>query len=310
MNSKRALGRGLGALLGDTSVNGPRPTEATSRDEGEAGPALLGDREVRMLTIANLSMNPHQPRKVMTEETLHELAQSIRDNGVLQPVLVRRRDDRFELIAGERRVRAAQIAGLDEVPALVCTMAEAESMKVALLENIQRENLNAIEEAEAYRAIMEHYGATHQELADMLGKSRSGVSNMLRLLNLEQTIRNLVVEGELTMGHARALLRVDDGSERLRLARAVAKQGMSVRALEAKVQANESTTSQHEAHDGAIQVDPEAAALREFETRLFRHLGSPCQIVRKGKKGKIAIEFFSDEELERILETLGIPIQL
>ena len=310
MNSKRALGRGLGALLGDTSVDGTRSNEAVAGREAEPGPALLGDREVRMVTIAELAMNPHQPRKVMSEETLQELAQSIRDNGVLQPVLVRRRNERFELIAGERRVRAAQLAGLDQVPALVCTMAEAESMKVALLENIQRENLNAIEEAEAYRAIMEHYGATHQELADMLGKSRSGVSNMLRLLNLEQTIRNLVVEGDLTMGHARALLRVDDGSERLRLARAVAKQGMSVRALEAKIQASDPTASHNETKERNVEVDPDAAALREFETRLFRHLGSPCQILRNGKKGKIAIEFFSDEELERILETLGIPSQL
>lgn len=307
MTSKRALGRGLGALLGESTT---APTTDRGAAEVAPGPTLLGDREVRMIPINDLAMNPHQPRKTMTEDRLQELAQSIRNNGVLQPILIRRNQERYELIAGERRVRAARLAGLDEVPALVCTMAEAESMKVALLENIQREDLNAIEEAEAYRGIMEHLGATHQELADMLGKSRSGVSNMLRLLNLEQTIRNMVVEGDLTMGHARALLRVDDGSTRLRLARAVAKQGMSVRALEQKIQVLQEGPSQSEVIDREPTVDPDANALREFETRLFRHLGSPCQIVRRGQKGKIAIEFFSDEELERILESLGISSQL
>lgn len=307
MNSKRALGKGLGALLGDHGGTSP----ATHTDASGPRKPVLGDRDVGMLPIADLTMNPHQPRKAMVEERLQELAQSIRSNGVLQPVLVRKHDDeRYELIAGERRVRAAQIAGLDEVPALICTMAEAESMKVALLENIQREDLNAIEEAEAYRNIMEHYGATHQELADMLGKSRSGVTNMLRLLNLEQTIRTMVIAGDLTMGHARALLRVDDSTMRLKLARAVAKQGMSVRALETKIQTLDTISSQSKVSEERRPADPDAVALREFETRLFRHLGSPCQIQRRGKKGKIAIEFFSDEELERILESLGISSQL
>jgi ParB family chromosome partitioning protein len=305
MTSKRALGRGLGALLGETGAE-TRDSGGSTNGEG----TLLGDREVRMIRVADLSMNPHQPRKNIAEEQLQELAQSIRSNGVLQPILVRRTDDDYELIAGERRVRAAQIAGLDEVPALVCSIAEAESMKVALLENIQREDLNAIEEAEAYQGIMEHLGATHQELADMLGKSRSGVSNMLRLLNLEQTIRNLVVDGDLTMGHARALLRLDDGSQRLKLARAVAKQGVSVRALEKKIQELQSPRSARDSHETERPPDPEARALREFETRLFRHLGSPCQITRRGNKGRINIEFFSDEELERILESLGISSQL
>jgi len=306
MNSKRALGKGLGALLGEAGAS----SVPVRRDPDEPAPTVLGDRQVAMVAISDLRMNPHQPRKVMAEERLQELARSIRDNGVLQPVLVRKKDEQYELIAGERRVRAAQIAEIDEVPAIICTMAEAESMKVALLENIQREDLNAIEEAEAYRNIMEHYGATHQELADMLGKSRSAVTNMLRLLNLEQTIRNMVVAGDLSMGHARALLRLDDAAARLRLARVVVKQGVSVRALEAKIQTLEKLPSQSEAPEDRKPQDPDAVALREFETRLFRHLGSPCQIQRRGKKGKIAIEFFSDEELERILEALGISSQL
>ena len=156
MNSKRALGKGLGALLGDAGATAPQKIPM----ESEPGPTFLGDREVRMVAVGDLSMNPHQPRKTMTEERLQELAHSIRDNGILQPVLIRKHMDRFELIAGERRVRAAQIAGLDEIPAIICTMAEAESMKVALLENISgsadykdeyEAALTAKEEAEAAR---------------------------------------------------------------------------------------------------------------------------------------------------------------
>ena len=173
------------------------------RDPGRDGGASAGlvPRVAggHLVAIASLEMNPHQPRKTIQEEPLQELAASIRDNGVLQPVLVRRNGSGLELVAGERRVRAAQLAGLQEIPAIICSYAEGESMKVALLENIQREDLNAIEEAEAYRAVMERLGATHQELAGLLGKSRSAVSNMLRLLNLEQTIRNLVTGGELTL---------------------------------------------------------------------------------------------------------------
>ena len=305
MSSKRALGRGLGALLGDGAT-----APARQPNDGEPAPVLLGDREVRMIPVADVQTNPHQPRKVIDDDRLQELAQSIRSNGILQPVLVRRSQNGYELIAGERRMRAARIAGVDEIPALVCTMAEAESMKVALLENIQREDLNAIEEAEAYRAIMDHYGATHQELADMLGKSRSAVTNMLRLLNLEATIRGLVVEGTLTMGHARALLRVDNSSERLKLARWVTKNEVSVRALEKKVQELEEGVVRKEPTEREVTPDPEATAVREFETRLSRHVGSPCQIQRRGKRGRIQIEFFSNEELERILECMGVSSQL
>ena len=184
-------------------------------------------------------------------------------------------------------------------------------MKVALLENIQRENLNAIEEAEAYQAIMEHYGATHQELADMLGKNRSTVTNMLRLLQLETSIRELVTEDTLSMGHARALLGVSEKKRRLRLARASAKEGWSVRTLEKKIQALQNGENKAKEHEGrAAASDPDGPALREFETRLFHRLGSPCQIRRKGKKGRIEIEFFSDEELERLLEAIGVSSSL
>jgi ParB family chromosome partitioning protein len=223
---------------------------------------------------------------------------------------VRKIDGGFELVAGERRLRATRMAGLTKIPALVCTMEEAESLKLALLENIQRENLNAIEEAQAYRAIMEHYGATHQEVADMLGKNRSTVTNMLRLLSLESSLQMMVAEGALSMGHARALLGVDDSTLRLRVARQIVRHGLSVREVEKRVGAKVAKKNAAKATETAAKRDPDAAALREFEDRLRRHLGSPVQIRRQGKKGRVEIAFFSDEELERILECLGISAQL
>ena len=305
--SKRALGRGLGALL-------PGAPGGSGQSVGTAPVApvvpMLGAREARMVPLAGLRANPHQPRKSMPEDGLQELAHSIREHGVLQPILVRPADGGFEIVAGERRARAARIAGLQEIPALVCSVEESESMKIALLENIQRENLNAIEEAEAYQAIMEHYGATHQELADMLGKNRSTVTNMLRLLQLELSIRDMVVGGEISMGHARALLSLESPKARLNLARSAAKEGMSVRAVEKKIHQIQSGEQKEQPLPSQPPRDPDASALREFETRLFHRLGSPCLIRRKGHRGRIEIEFFSDEELERLLESMGISSQL
>ena len=302
--SKRALGKGLGALLGDAK------TPATAPAVQHEGPPLLGGREARMIALAEVRPNPHQPRKHMGDNELEELAESIRQNGILQPILVRRAGDGFELVAGERRWRASQRAGLREIPALVCSLEEAESMKLALLENIQREDLDVIEEAEAYKAIMERYGATHEELATMLGKSRSAVTNTLRLLNLEESILTMLREKTLSMGHARALLGVSDRAARLRLARKVETEGWSVRTLEKAITGAKSGAGTKPRPAARTAEDPDGPALREFETRLFHRLGSPCAIRRRGKKGRIEIQFFSDDELERILEGLGIDVQL
>lgn len=309
--AKRALGKGLSALLGDAAAVQPQPVAAESAEKAEpAGAAMLGDREAVLLDCARIQANPHQPRKKMDAGSLEELAQSIRQNGILQPVLVRRIDGGFELVAGERRLRAARMAGLEQIPALVCTMEEAESLKLALLENIQRENLNAIEEAEAYKAIMESYGATHQEVADMLGKKRTTITNMLRLLNLESSLQLMIAEGVLSMGHARALLSVDDSTARLRLARQTVRHGLSVREVEKRASGRSGKKKREAGPDEPAVHDPDAAALREFEDRLRTHLGSPVHIRRKGKKGQLEIAFYSDEELERILERLGISSQL
>jgi ParB family transcriptional regulator, chromosome partitioning protein len=310
--ARRALGKGLSALLGDAAAPQAQPAPTASASAAAPQALMLGDREAVLLDCDRIQANPNQPRKHMNANALEELAASIRQNGVLQPILVRKISGGFELVAGERRLRATRMAGLTQIPTLVCTMEEAESLKLALLENIQRENLNAIEEAQAYRAIMETYGATHQEVADMLGKKRSTVTNMLRLLSLESSLQMMLGEGALSMGHARALLAVEDSTTRLRVARQIVRHGLSVREVEKRVGANgaKKKASTKSGGEGPTKRDPDAAALREFEDRLREHLGSPVQIRRSGKKGRIEVLFYSDEELERILESMGISSQL
>ncbi len=313
--AKRALGRGLSALLGDAVT--PQPMNQMPTGEGPVpmGPPMLGDREALTLPLESVSGNPDQPRKAFDDNALEELAQSIRANGILQPILVRRKrpgsGTSYEVIAGERRLRAAHLAGLDVIPALVCSMEEQEAFKLALLENIQREDLNAIEEAEAYRRLMDDLGATHQEMADMLGKNRSTITNILRLLTLEEPIRELVKTEQLSMGHARCLLAVSEPTDRLSLAKEVVSSGIPVRMLEKRIQKLLGDNRPGGSGKSRRKTNSaEAVAVREFETRLEHHLGSPVSIQRRAKKGKIEIRFFSDEELERVLERLGISSQL
>jgi ParB family chromosome partitioning protein len=303
--AKRVLGKGLSALIG----NSVAPAAAQRLEK--ATPAWLGERQATMLPLEELRPNPHQPRHHMDEAALEELSDSIRQNGVLQPILVRRSAGGFELVAGERRLRAAARAGLREIPALVCSLEETESMKLALLENIQREDLSPLEEAEAYRAIMQALDASHQELASVLGKSRSTISNMLRLLQLEPAIHELMEGGQLTMGHARALLSVEDSQARVRLARHTAQKGLSVRALEREARRLISLSSTASSRRRRRRrEEPESAAVRALEERLRHHLGTAARIHRRGERGRLEIPFFSDAELEGILERMGIETQL
>jgi len=309
--AKRALGRGLSALIGENvapQANRTNVSVPVAPIDAKPGPAMLGDREAVVLQVSEITPNPNQPRKSIDEKALAELAHSIRENGILQPILVRRAGGRYELIAGERRWRASQLAKQATIPALVCTVEESESLRIALLENIQRENLNAIEEAEAYRDIMDRYGATHQEVANMLGKNRSTVSNMVRLLSLETPIREMLAQSHLSMGHARALLAVEGSEARLELAREAATEGHSVRVLERR--ARQRVTSPRKGKRRSAAPDPDALAIQEFESRLQRHLGSPVRIKRRGQRGRIEIQFFSNEELERLMETVGASSQL
>lgn len=314
MAKNRVLGKGLSALI--QGADAPLMTTGTG-----------GGREVRDIPLSELAFNPDQPRKVFDQDRLSELAASLQDVGVLQPVLVRALGrgeavppvepggpaPRFIVVAGERRVRAARMAGLDAVPALPCTYEETEALRIALLENIQREDLGPVEEAQAYQSLIDAYGATQEELADMLGKNRSTVANTLRLLSLEEEIRQLVDAGDLSRGHAKALLAVTAGEERLRLARLTRSRGLSVREVERRAQGAAAARKRVRRRRGSPRrpagESPEVRALRE---RAETHFGSPVAIERDaaGGKGRVSVTFFGDDDLERVLAMMGVSTQL
>jgi ParB family chromosome partitioning protein len=315
MSKNRVLGKGLSALIQGADLTGvpPRPTEAAGT--------------VAKLPLANIGVNPDQPRKIFHDNELHELAESIRQVGILQPVLVRHLGPgqravrapgeegsvaplEYCVVAGERRVRAARLAGLVEVPALVVSYEQTEALKVALLENIQREDLGPIEEATAYRQLMNEYGATQEEIAAMLGKSRSGVANLLRLLTLEEEILDLLQDGHLSTGHGKVLLGLPPGPARVQLAKLCRTRGLSVRDCERRVQAGGAKPRKGSAKKrGASGDDP---ALRALAARAESVYGSPVTIERDARtgKGSLSVRFFSDSDLVRLLQIMGVDTEL
>lgn len=281
--SKRGLGRGLGALIPEVEV---------------------GDREresIREIELTRIVANPKQPRKHFDRERLEELAASIREHGVVQPVVVRPRDGQYELVAGERRWRACQIAGVAKVPALVREFSEAEVMEIALIENLQREGLNPLEEAEAYRTLLEEFQLTQDDLARRLGRSRPQITNTLRLLNLGEMAQEELRAGRLSMGHAKVLLSVEGAESQEEFARRVVREDLSVRELE-RVLA-EKRPGRKARSSGRAKLGPELA---DVEERLRELFGTPVRLVDGGEKGRIEITFFGDEGLGRILEVLGL----
>jgi ParB family chromosome partitioning protein len=320
MNKNRVLGKGLSALLNGADIKGVPGRDHVAADE----------TGVTRLPLEAIGFNPLQPRKTFDDNKLIELADSIRQVGILQPVLVRRISDGEKVqqhpesnapagtvthcvVAGERRVRASRLAGLTVVPVLLCTYEETEALKVALLENIQREDLGPVEEGEAYRSLMDAYGATQEELATMLGKSRSGVANMLRMLSLEKDILDLLQDGRLSRGHAKALLGLPAGPARLQLAKLCANRGLSVRDCEKRVQAGGAKPVRRARPAGGAKVfgtqDPTVKALQERAEQVY---GSPVVIAREAKTGKGAIEvrFYSDDDLIRLLKIMGVDTEL
>jgi len=284
-----ALGRGMAALLG----NAPPPPSTI------APPALPG-RAVLQLPVEAVERNPDQPRKRFDEQKLEELAASIREHGIVEPILVRREGGRYRIVAGERRWRAAQRAGLKEVPAILREATDRQAFELALVENIQRADLNAIEEAEAFDVLASDHGLTQEEIATRVGKERSTVANALRLLKLPAEVRDAVRGGQLDMGHARALLGVDDAGELKKLAQRAIREGLSVRALEGLVRA----LTKKPAKKGAPE---ESAGTRDLATRLQRHLGARCRVVqRSASAGKLEIDYTSLDELDGILAKIGV----
>lgn len=285
----RGLGRGLSALMADVT-----PEEATR----EGAPALR--RADQHVPIEQIVPNPDQPRRNFRPEDLEDLTASIREKGIIQPLILRRRgEDGFEIVAGERRWRAAQMAQLHEVPALVRDYSDTEALEVAIIENIQRADLNAVEEAAGYRELMERFGHTQEKLAEALGKSRSHIANMLRLLNLPGDVLELLRDGKLTAGHARALVPTEDPSG---LARMVVDKGLSVREIERLAKAPEPT----------VKAKPAAPAEKDADTMalegdLSAALGMKVKIDHKlgGEAGAVTIRYKSLDELDDICRKLG-----
>jgi len=275
--TRKALGKGLSALLRDRE-----PT--TESDQRE-------------IDIDLLEPNRFQPRQVFLEAKLEELAQSIRVHGFIQPIVVRRAGERYQIIAGERRWRAAQRLGLSRVPVVIRSISDESLLEVSLIENIQRENLNPIEEAKAYHRLSHEFELTQEEVAQRTGKDRSTVANFLRLLKLPEEVQQMVLDDQLSMGHARAILAMEGANEQRRLAEQTVKFGWSVRQVENMVAVSKAPVRPKEKK----RVDPNVRAATET---LERSLGTRVRIVEKGKKGRIEIEYYSQEELQRLYERL------
>ena len=279
VEKRPALGRGLSALIPDTP-----PSPQTSTRPLEVDTDLL-------------SPNRFQPRTTMDDGRIEELARSIRSNGLIQPIVVRKRDSGYEIVAGERRWRASQRAGLLKVPVVVRDIPDDRLLAAALIENLQREDLNPMEEAHAYRRLADEFHLTQEQIADAVGKDRSSVANVTRLLRLPLEIRDNVAAGAIAMGHARALLSLPDETTQLRLGREVVSKQLSVRETEVLVKKALTLPSTRETTQKDVHT-------RAAEDRLRFALGTAVRIVRKRKGGKIEVDFTSEEELQRLYEQL------
>lgn len=302
----RRLGRGLEALIARAPTRVPAAETPFLSESGAVG-TQAGDREsdspYRRVAISKIRPNPLQPRKEFREEDLADLEASLRVSGLLQPVTVRSapRGDGFELIAGERRFRAAQRLGWTEIPAVVREVDDQTLLSLAMVENLQRTDLNPIEEAEGYEQLIREFSLTQQEVADIVGKDRSTVANTLRLLALPASVRRLIWDGAITVGHARALLGLGEPSQMADLARVVVAEGLSVREVEQRVR---SASHTRKSGGSAAASDGRSAEVRHIEDRLRKRLGTDVRIVQAGKssKGELRIPFYSGEDFERVLE--------
>jgi ParB family chromosome partitioning protein len=285
---KLALGRGLGALIPDAAGPGSDPSDPHSRDYLECDVDLI-------------QPNRFQPRSHFDGEEMAQLSESIRSQGVLQPLLVRKQEMGYELVAGERRLRAAKMAGLAKVPVIIKDVSNAEMLEMAIVENIQRENLTPIEEAEAYHRLIMEFGLTQEQAAARVGKSRSAVANFLRLRQLPDTIKESITDGRLSMGHARALLGADNQMQQSAAWRAIIRKSLSVRQTEDLVKRLRNAAEVVERKKNGS----EERHLTRLADSLSQRFGTKVQIKRRGKRGRLEIEFYSDDDLNRLLELFG-----
>lgn len=275
--NKRGLGKGLGALI---------PTEEKS------------GKNVQEIDVKNIKANEKQPRKTFCQESIEELAQSMKEHGVLQPLILRKIRDGYEIVAGERRWKAAVKAGINKIPAVIKNLTDAQAMEIALIENLQREDLNPLEEAFAYKKLLDEFKMTQEELSSRVGKSRSQIANTVRLLNLDEAILKMILENKLTAGHGRALLSVEDKKDRIQIANKIIENDLSVRQVE-KLTKNKKVEQQNTKK--TREINP---VFVEVTDQLQKALGTKVRLKGSEKRGKIELEYYSTDELERLLEIL------
>ncbi len=288
---RRALGRGLEELFNNEPIDYEKMEEKIV--------TTTPKEEIVKVPLKELRSNPYQPRKNFNEETLNELAASIKEHGVFQPIIVKKSIKGYEIIAGERRVKASLLAGLEEIPAIVRDFTDSEMMEIALLENLQRENLSALEEAIAYKKLLENLNLTQDALAKRLGKSRSHITNMLGLLNLPESVKNMVAENNISMGHARVLSKLEDAEKISDLADKVTKEHLSVRELEDLTSSTDTFERKNKIHR---QKEPMNEHYVQLQESIGEKLGTKIRI--KGRK--LEISFANDNDLNRLLEIMKL----
>jgi ParB family chromosome partitioning protein len=300
----RRLGRGLEALLTAKAAASPTPTPAASATTAESG---AGGETLRSLPVADIRPNPYQPRKEFRPEELDELKSSLRASGLLQPITVRKsqRGQGYELIAGERRLRAATALGWTEIPAVVKDIDDSTLLTLALVENLQRADLNPLEEAEGYQRLIDEFSLTQQQVGEVVGKDRTTIANMLRVLKLPVSIRGLLQDGQLTLGHARALLAFENETAMVEMAREIVDNGLNVRDVERRARAQASPQRQQRATKGPGGASASPPEARRIAEELRRHLQTDVSVAAgAGDRGKIEISFYSADDLERLLDLI------
>ena len=305
--AKKGLGKGLGAIFGEDVVKeNKEETEKKAKAKAETKAAEEMDEKGRilMLKLDLVQPNKEQPRKTFDEEKINELAESIKNYGVLQPLLVQKNDSFYEIIAGERRWRAAKAAGLKEIPAVLKEYSKQEAMEISLIENVQRGDLNPIEEALCYKQLIDEFGLTQEEIAVRVAKSRTVITNTMRLLKLDEQIQNMLVQGVITSGHARALLSLEDTQMQLKAAKEILDKKLSVRETERLVKRLQKEAS-GEKKEEKKKDETLALIYQDLEDRMKSVMGTKVSIHNKDKnKGRIEIEYYSEAELERIVEMI------
>ena len=316
-SSKGRLGRGLGGLISGTTgatAKKAAPQVSTSLKKSavkkaapvavaSAASSELGYREI---SIEDLVANPYQPRREIDPRHVEELAKSIQSEGLLQPIVVRAKGAKYELIAGERRLRAFEFLKLENIPARVIEASDASSATLALIENLQRENLNPIDEALGYASLVRDFDLTQEAVAERVGKGRASIANALRLLSLGTEVQGFLSRRLISTGHAKVLLGLESDEQRKLLARQIIETGMRVREAEQKVRRLKESSGGSAKQAKAKSSEAEVAAIRDLEKRIGEHFNTRCMLKHGTKKGKLTIEYFGNDDLERILEKLGV----